>query len=453
MKHVVCSLVTVVVFLMCGGTALAQISFAILPIEAKGGVAETNREEAESSLYQYLTESKKYKIIERSRIEEIMEEQAFQMTGATDQAKAVQIGKILGVEKLLASKLYLKAEDQLALSFSVIDVATAEVEFSREVSSYDYSAADHARFCASYIIAEYPLLGSILGQVKDIIVVNLGKNHGLEVGDRLFVARREQLVDEDGEILFQEINRVGILKVTRLDAVRAQTQAVSLNDPENRFQKEDLVSPEPIPHREAILWTEPLLADVVKGELLLDDDMEQRKYLSPTYNNTDDYINGELHLDASHKTSGHVYCYYPIPFDMLENIIIEGVMEFQPIEGHYNRFNVVLRNNGEYHSSDSYNFYWHDEGGFAVYRWRLSNPFDLVELQASPAIHRGEARNTFRIVAYGSKFDWYLNDEFVIGFDDEFLEKGRVGFMVDSGGYATVDDVKIWEAVKQPATD
>ena len=125
------------------------------------------------------------------------------------------------------------------------------------------------------------------------------------------------------------------------------------------------------------------------------------------------------------------------------------VTSVQKIEERYNKFNVVLRNNGGYQSGDSYNFYWHDEGGFAIYQWRLANPFELVPLQSTPAINRGESRNTFRVVTYGSRFDCYLNDEFVIGFEDESLEKGHIGFMVAFYGYATVDDVKIWEAVKK----
>ena len=449
MKKTYITVILIGLLMFSGPSAFAQISFAILPIEAKGEISAESRESAESALYQSLIESRKYKIIERSLIEDILQEQSFQMTGATEENKAVEIGKILGVEKLIASTLYLKEENQPAISFSVIDVATAEVEFSRELSFSNYRADSLARFCASHIVNEYPLLGTVLGEAKGIIVVNLGKNHGIKTGMRLFVARKEELVDESGEVLFQEVNRLGSLRVTKITATRAQTQVISLEDPDTSIEKEDLVSPEPIPKRESAISSEPLLSNIVKGKLLLDDDMEQRKYLSPTYNQGDDYVEGKLHLNGIHLTAGHTYSYYPTPFDKLENFIIEGAVEFQPIEEKYNKFSVIFRSKGDYHNSDNYNFYWHDEGAFAIYHWRLSNPFELVPLQASPAINRGVARNTFRVVAYGSKFDCYLNDEFVIGFEDETLEKGQIGFMVEFYGYSTIDDVKIWEAVKE----
>jgi hypothetical protein len=427
--------------------AFAQISFAILPMETKGDIVAADREEAESYLYQYLIDCKKYKIIERSRIEEIMKEQSFQMTGAADQATVVKIGKVLGVEKLIASTFYLKVPNQFALNISVIDVATAEVELSKEVSYYNYRPNDLAKFGTSYIISTYPLLGEILGKAKDIIVVNLGKNHGVNVGDRLFVARRDTLLGDNNEVLFQEVNRIGLLKVTKTDAVRSQTTLLALVDPNNVFEKGDLVSPEPVPKKEPLVSTTPLLPDVEKGRLLLDDDMETKKYLAPTDNKGEDYLNGKLLLNATHKTTGQTYCYYPAPFDNLDNVIIEGVVEFQPIEQKYNRVDVVLRKQGPYESSNSYNFFWNDEGSFAVYQWKLANPFEIIPLQASPAIHRGEAQNTFRIVAYGARFDWYLNDQFVIGFEDETLEKGGIGFMAEAYDFVTIDNVKLWEAV------
>ena len=430
--------------------ALAQISFAILPMETRGDVGDVTKETAESALYQHLIGAKKYRVLERSRIEEILKEQAFQSTGATDESKAVEIGKILGVEKLLTSTLYLKGENQYAISVSVIDVATAEVEFSREFSYTNYRPEDIARTCAANLIVEYPLLGEVVGKAGDVFVVGLGKNHGIREGDRLFAARREILKDDEtGDILFQETNRVGTLRVTKVDASRAMTKILALETPENLPLKGDLVSPEPVPKRGVVVASQPLLSAVSKGRLLLDDDMETRKYLSPTFNEGESYYNGKLHLNGTKLTAGQVYCYYPSPFEALENVIIEGDVEFQPIAEQYNRFSVVVRNRNEYLNSDSYNFYWNDEGGIAVYQWRLANPFDIVRLQSSPIVKRGNSLNTFRIVAYGAQFDFYLNDEFLAGFEEETLEKGRIGFMIESYGYATVDNVKVWEAIKQ----
>jgi len=154
-----------------------------------------------------------------------------------------------------------------------------------------------------------------------------------------------------------------------------------------------LASPEPLPKRDPIIAHAPLLPDIRKGQLLLADDMEQQQYLAPLYNQGESYRGGQLHLNAIHLTPGYVACFYPAPFDQLANFIIEGVVEFQPIPGQFNRVSVFFRNHGDLQTSSSYHFYWNQQGMFGVNQWRLANPFPLVPLQASPALKRdGQAR-------------------------------------------------------------
>jgi hypothetical protein len=128
---------------------------------------------------------------------------------------------------------------------------------------------------------------------------------------------------------------------------------------------------------------------------------------------------------------------------------MEGDVEFRKVKAEYNRFDIVIRCNGNYLQEVAYTLFWQDKGSFAVYFTSMGQIFNLVPLQASSAINRGEAVNRFKIVAYGSKFDFYLNDQFVVGFEDERLEKGVVGFECANGGHVMVDNVKIWDAVKK----
>lgn len=427
--------------------SFAQLSFAILPIGIRGSISVEDREAAESALYQHLIESGKYRIIERSRIKQILEEQRLQSSGATDQDKAVEIGKILGVDKLITSNMYMKGSNY-AINFTVIDIATAQVEYSFEESSSNHSASSHGRFCAADIIERYSLIGKILGKSGDIYVVNLGTNHGLAEGDRLFVARNELLKGDDGSILFQEYKRLGTLQVTKLNPARAQAQVKHLLNSSIAFQKDDLISPEPIPKKDPVKSTTKLIDNITKGALLLDDDMKKKKWLSPASNLGEAYINGKLHLNAGNLTSGHAYCFYPVPFDKLENFIMEGEVTFTNITDKYNKINVVFRSDGKYGGGDTYSFYWHDEGEFGIYKFRTGNVFKLLPLQACPALHRGEATNTFRIEALGPQFQFYINDIFLIAVEDEYFEKGYVGFWADSKCYSIIDNVKIWEAIQ-----
>lgn len=170
----------------------------------------------------------------------------------------------------------MKSADQFAINLRVIDVTTGQAEFYKEISTAKYTAKNHGRFCAAEIIAEHQLIGLIEGNVSDIIIVNLGE----KPGDRLFVARKEVLKSNTGEVLFQEYKRIGTLTVISVDSSRAKTKIKILLNSSGIFIKSDIVSPEPLPEKEAIISDVPLLIDVEKGKLILNDDMENKKYLS-----------------------------------------------------------------------------------------------------------------------------------------------------------------------------
>ena len=186
-----------------------------------------------------------------------------------------------------------------------------------------------------------------------------------------------------------------------------------------------------------------------KGKLILDDDMESVKYLSVTNGEGEAYMSGKLHLNALQRKTGHAYCFYPQPFTQLENIIFEGDIEFQETKNKYNKADVLFRSNREYgDNAFSYSFYFNNDGGYEVYLLIKGKNYSIIRFQSTPYLNRGAVKNKFKIVAYGPKFDFYLNDNF-IGFEHELLEKGAIGFRAGWGGYVTVDNVKVWEAVKK----
>jgi hypothetical protein len=442
---------SVIIFLLAfNGQAYCQTSFAILPMEVRGDVKPEKVEEASSSLYQVLINSKKYNIVDREHVKNVLSEQSFQVSGVTNKQDTVKLGKLLNVDKFIATSIYMKSADQFAINLRVVDVTTGQAEFYKEISTAKYSAKDHGRFCAAEIIAEYQLIGLIEGTIGDIIIVNLGEKHGLKVGDRLFVARKEVLISNTGEVLFQEFKRIGTLTVISVDSSRAKTKIKTLLNSSEKFIKSDIVSPEPLPKKETIISDVPLLSDVEKGKLLLDDDMENKKFLSVSNGQGESYKNGQLHINSLQRKSGHAYCFYPQPFTQLENIIFEGNIEFQETKSKYNKADVVIRSNKEYgDNAFGYSFFINNDGGYEVDLLIKGKNYPIIRLQSTPFLNRGAANNKFRIVAYDSKFDFYLNDNFIVGFEHELLEKGTIGFKALNGSYIAVDNVKVWEAIKK----
>jgi len=441
-------LIALALGLLTSSSAWAEISFAILPVEGKGGVSQVQIGEAETSLYKNMIESHKFKIVDRNRIQAIMQEQRLQTSGVIDPNKIVELGKIAGADKLIATTLYKDSSGDVVASFSVIDITTGSVERTAVEGTSNFTASDQGRMVAANILNSYPLLGEILGDAKGVFIIDLGQTHGLKPGDRLFVERKTQLLGDDGEVLFNEENRVGQLEVVKVSGDRTMTKLKSSVDANDPPAKGDWVSPEPIPMKDAVVSTTPLLPNITEGKLLLEDEMDQH-YLVVNEGKGEAYRRGKLHLDATGNESIHAYTHYPPPWNNLDNFIIEGDVEFQPIEGKYQSMAIEFRSSGGYIESDSYFFLWYNDGEYRLGRYRQGKSFYILKGFTSPAINPGLEKNHFKVVAVGSKIDCYMNGKFVVGFEDEYWERGEVGFLASSGGYSVVDDVKLWEPVQR----
>jgi len=76
-----------------------------------------------------LIQTETYIVLERSTMEEILTEQAFQMTGCTSSECAVEAGQLLGVEKMIAGSVG-KIGTMYTIFLRLIDVETGEIETS-----------------------------------------------------------------------------------------------------------------------------------------------------------------------------------------------------------------------------------------------------------------------------------------------------------------------------------
>jgi formylglycine-generating enzyme required for sulfatase activity len=102
------------------------------PVEARPAeaLAITNQ------LRTHLLKTGKFTLVDRSQMEEILKEQALQQTGCTSEECAVQVGKLLGVRKIVAGSVT-KLSDQLwQVSVLVLDVETAQT-LQAETETYE----------------------------------------------------------------------------------------------------------------------------------------------------------------------------------------------------------------------------------------------------------------------------------------------------------------------------
>ena len=99
---------------------------AVLPLSAQG-VDSASAQVLTDAISDELLKSGKVRVMERSQMTEVLKEQGFQNGGACDQSEcAVQMGKLLGIDKIVVGSLG-RFGSTYTLSLRGVDVGTGEV--------------------------------------------------------------------------------------------------------------------------------------------------------------------------------------------------------------------------------------------------------------------------------------------------------------------------------------
>lgn len=104
---------------------------ALVPVKGAPGVPAALPAYAQSVLEAELTRSGRFTLVERSHVQEVIEEINFQQSGITVPEKASELGRHLNVEKLLFAEV-LRLGTTYKLVVKVVDVATAQVVKAEE---------------------------------------------------------------------------------------------------------------------------------------------------------------------------------------------------------------------------------------------------------------------------------------------------------------------------------
>jgi hypothetical protein len=126
----------ILILLLLPGYCFAQddrLNLAVAEFEARN-VSQMDALAISDFLRTELVKSGMFKVLDRSNMDKILEEQAFQTTGCTTQECAVKMGKILNVQKIVIGILT-KLMDVYFITASVVNVQTGEIELSERIKS------------------------------------------------------------------------------------------------------------------------------------------------------------------------------------------------------------------------------------------------------------------------------------------------------------------------------
>jgi TolB-like protein len=104
-----------------------KIFLAVLNLDNKGGVTNEECSLLSESLRENFLKTGRYRIVDRKNMDNILKEQSFQLSDCTSESCIVQVGKLLGVEKMAFGSIG-KLGDQYLISIQTINVETGEID-------------------------------------------------------------------------------------------------------------------------------------------------------------------------------------------------------------------------------------------------------------------------------------------------------------------------------------
>jgi len=104
----------------------SKITIAVLKIDTRGGVTQNEAATLADRLSTELVNMKVYTVVERAKMQDILKEQGFNLSGCTSSECAVEAGRLLGVQQMVAGNIG-KIGNVLTVDIRVFDVGTGQI--------------------------------------------------------------------------------------------------------------------------------------------------------------------------------------------------------------------------------------------------------------------------------------------------------------------------------------
>jgi hypothetical protein len=157
------------------GQQKEKLRVAILDFTNTGGLSEQETVTLGNRLNSMLVKTNAFIVLERGQMDDILDEQGFQQTGCTTTECAVEMGRLLNVQKMISGSIG-KLGKTYTIDLSLIDVQTAQIEksFFRDFKGEIDGLLDLMQVIADQIAA-------IVGGTGQPVVEPEGKIVNLEI--------------------------------------------------------------------------------------------------------------------------------------------------------------------------------------------------------------------------------------------------------------------------------
>jgi TolB-like protein len=198
----------------------SRLSVAVMRLDAKGE-AEEYQDLLSEKLVTQLVNLRRFRVIERSALDKILQEQALGVSGVVDEATAVQIGKVAGADAIVFGSINV-ADRYGKVSARVISVETSETVVAEEADTDRPNIKNMEKITEQVAVGIYnamPLVeGNVIGVEADEIYIDIGGNVGLKKGTKCIAFQSGDPIVHPvtGEVIGQKNKKLAELVVSQV---------------------------------------------------------------------------------------------------------------------------------------------------------------------------------------------------------------------------------------------
>jgi len=218
-----------------------KIALAVLDFDAKN-TDQANAEFVTDLLQTELFNTGSFKVVERQKVKKLIEEQHFQSSGMTDMDQAVEIGRLLNVQKIMIGTVTLLGSTYI-INTRILDVQSAAVVLAEatECRGGEEELPNAIAQLATTISYKVGLEGSVIRVSANEIFMDLGNVDGVKLGQKFDVIRSgEVITDLEGRVIGATQEIIGTVLVSK---IQDRFSVASVEGKKLEFRKGDLVRP------------------------------------------------------------------------------------------------------------------------------------------------------------------------------------------------------------------
>ncbi|HUT99728.1 MAG TPA: CsgG/HfaB family protein [bacterium] len=208
-----------VICLLIAVAALAapKLKIAFIGIEPSG-VSASVAAGVSVSFRDALINTRRFEVVERERLEALMEEQGLALSGCVTTECFVQVGQLAGAQKVIVGEVA-QVGGSYIVSVRMVDVYSGKVEQSlSEVSRSLEGLLTAANTLAVKLSETISVEGTVISVSGNTIKTDLGSQDGVNVNDTVYLVRlgKEHYHPETGLLLGRDIKELGTATITRI---------------------------------------------------------------------------------------------------------------------------------------------------------------------------------------------------------------------------------------------